>query len=204
MFSKHYKSLTEMKHCKKEKLKPWEEGRLPRVYCKQRKAGRGLGTRLYTSHCAHGRQVAHILHIWRLRLLYHSWEKFEVQRLDVKWRKTMASAPGHVPTSQRLVFTCRTWLTLLSPLSPKIGFQAEKECSPACSHLTKACIRFTSLVPRLACSIEHIITTKPSPDPVETFLPGCQKMRREVCGDLQTQEGHLSGEGRQSVELPVG
>lgn len=163
MFSKHYKSLTEMKHCKKEKLKPWEEGRLPRVYCKQRKAGRGLGTRLYTSHCAHGRQVAHILHIWRLRLLYHSWEKFEVQRLDVKWRKTMASAPGHVPTSQRLVFTCRTWLTLLSPLSPKIGFQAEKERSPACSHLTKACIRFTSLVPRLACSIEHIIfSTQPN------------------------------------------
>ena len=37
-----------------------------------------------------------------------------------------------------------------------------------------------------------------------TFLPGCQKLRQEVCGDLQTQEGHLSGEGRQSVELPVG
>ena len=58
----------------------------------------------------------------------------------------------------------------------------------------------------LACSIEHIVQfiTKPSPGPVETFLPGCQKMRQGVCGDLQTQEAHLEGEGRQSVELPVG
>ena len=124
VFSKHYTHCNEALQEREAKAMG---GRPPRVYCKRRKAGQGLGTRLYTSHCAHGRQVvAHILHIAELfgGSGCHTivGKSFEVQRLDFKRRKTITSALRHAGLTKACIR-----LTLLSSLSPKIGFQAEKD-----------------------------------------------------------------------------